>query len=571
MLPDEPQMHHNLGCALFAQDRFTEAMACFVKAAQLAPTAPRPCHNLGLCLTHLERWDEALFQMRRAMHLSAHDPLMHKSSMFSDYAHALQRTCSWADLPPLLDQLRGRARAETAAPLAPFVFVHGVSAPEDQLACSRAWSGQHVAPWERFYSQIRRHAPRTARPERLRVGYLSADFRAHSTGMLMAEVFELHDKSRYAVTGYALSPADGSPWERRIRGSCDHWVDLHTVGTLEAAQRIADDQLDVLIEVNGPVGGGRIQVLALRVAPVQAHFLAFPGTTGAPGVDYFIADPFTVPCGQERFYSERVVLLPDSYQCNDRQRACAERTPTRAECGLPAGGFVWCCFNNATKITPPIWDIWMRLLAQTPGSVLWLFADNAVATANLRREAQVRGVAPERIVFGPRMEPADHLARYRLASLFLDTTPCGAHTTASDALWARLPVLTCAGQTFASRVAGSLLHAVGLPELITHALADYETLAVALAQHPHELAALRERLAAGRDTCPLFDTPRYVRSLERAYEMMYAATMAGDTSRTPLVVPHWERPTSIQCDDGRRGGGAVVGSPLRRLSIPQEP
>jgi predicted O-linked N-acetylglucosamine transferase (SPINDLY family) len=272
--------------------------------------------------------------------------------------------------------------------------------------------------------------------------------------------------------------------------------------------------------------------LANRPAPIQATYLGYPGTTGAPFIDYAIIDANVVPASEVHAYSEKLVYLPECYQCNDRKRKIADRTPSRAECGLPEDGFVFCCFNNSYKTNAPVFDIWMRLLGAVPGSVLWLLGDNNSARANLQREAAARGVAPQRLVFAERVPSSEHLARHRLADLFIDTFPYNAHTTASDALWVGLPVLTCKGRSFAARVAGSLLHAIGLPELVTGSLPEYEALALRLATHPAELRALRDRLACNRSTHPLFDTPRWTRHLESAYQEMWRLHCDGEPPRS---------------------------------------
>ncbi len=295
--------------------------------------------------------------------------------------------------------------------------------------------------------------------------------------------------------------------------------------------------MDIAIDLKGYTTDSRPGILRWRPCPVQVNYLGYPGTMGADYIDYLIADPVVIPPGSEPFYSERVVRLPDCYQPNDRQRRIAEATPGRREAGLPENGFVFCCFNNNYKLTPDVFSLWMRLLHRVGGSVLWLLEDNAAAAANLRREAAARGIDPSRLVFAPRADLPDHLARHRLADLFLDTLPVNAHTTASDALWAGLPVLTCVGEAFAGRVAASLLRAAGLPELVTGNLDDYEALALRLATRPEDLAALKRRLEANRLTCPLFDTDRYRRHLETAYATMWERAERGDAPQAFDVPP----------------------------------
>ena len=315
---------------------------------------------------------------------------------------------------------------------------------------------------------------------------------------------------------------------KRLARACDRFVDLTALSYVEAARTIHKDGIDLLIDLQGYTQLARTPILALRPAPIQVNWLGYPGTMGAEFMDYIITDRFITPPDYAPFFSEKLVSLPDCYQVNDRKREIAKQALTRAECGLPEQGIVFCCFNNTYKIMSAVFDIWMRMLRQIPGSVLWLLEANAGAAANLRREAKARGIEPERLVFAPRLPLAQHLARHGHADLFLDTWPYNAHTTASDALWAGLPVLTCAGETFASRVAGSLLTAIGLPELITYSLPEYEARALQLARRPSELAELRKRLAKNRLTSPLFDSERFTRHLEKAYGMMWERYVSGE-------------------------------------------
>jgi predicted O-linked N-acetylglucosamine transferase (SPINDLY family) len=299
----------------------------------------------------------------------------------------------------------------------------------------------------------------------------------------------------------------------------------------DVAMLMRREGADIAIDLMGYTEDARPGILALRPAPVQVNYLGYPGTMGAGFIDYIVADRFLIPTEAEQFYAERVVRMPHSYQVNDGKRPIAARTPTRSECGLPERGFVFCCFNNHFKITPEVFAVWMRLLRRVEGSVLWLLQGDAAMERNLRREAQAHGVDASRLVFAARANLPEHLARHRLADLFVDTLPYNAHTTSSDALWAGLPVLTCAGRTFAARVAGSLLHAVGLPELVTESLDAYEREALALAAEPQRLAALRARLASNRDRCPLFDTDRFRRDVEAAYATMWAIHWRGEEPR----------------------------------------
>ena len=301
---------------------------------------------------------------------------------------------------------------------------------------------------------------------RIRVGYVSGEFRHQATSILMAELFELHDRGRFELFAFDNGMDDGSEIRRRVVAAFDEMVDISRLPDAAAAAAIRARRVDILVDLNGYFGRARQGIFALRPCPIQVNYLGFPGTIGVDYVDYIIADPIVIPPEHRPFYTEKVVHLPETYQVNDRKRRIAERTPTRGEVGLPEAGFVFCCFNNNYKITPTVFDVWMRLLGQVAGSVLWLLEDNPTAARNLRREAQARGIAPERLVFAPRVRLDEHLARHRLADLFLDTLPCNAHTTASDALWAGLPILTALGSAFPGRVAASLLYAAGLPELV---------------------------------------------------------------------------------------------------------
>ena len=322
------------------------------------------------------------------------------------------------------------------------------------------------------------------RHDRIRVAYLSADYHSHATSQLAAGLFDTHDKNRFETVAISFGPDDTSAMRGRLMRAFDRFIDVRDKSDGAAAALIREMEIDIAVDLKGFTQDGRPGILALRPAPVQVNYLGHPGTMGARYIDYLIADRRIVPDGHERHYSEKIVYLPDSYQANDRKRRIAERTPTRADEGLPETGFVFCSFNGSFKITPELFDIWMRLLKAVEGSVLWLLDDNPAAVRNLKREAEARGVSTQRLIFAPRRPVEEHLARHRLADLFLDTLPCNAHTTASDALWAGLPVLTCTGDTFAGRVAASLLSAVGLPELITDSLPSYEALAMKLARDP---------------------------------------------------------------------------------------
>ncbi|HWY65877.1 MAG TPA: hypothetical protein VNX61_11750, partial [Rhizomicrobium sp.] len=362
--------------------------------------------------------------------------------------------------------------------------------------------------------------------DRIRVAYLSADFRQHATTELIAGLIEAHDRTQFEIGAVSFGRDDGSAMRARLVTAFDWFEDVRQKSDADVAKWLRDREIDIAIDLKGHTQESRPGILAHRPCPVQVNYLGYPGTLGAPWLDYILADARVLPFDQQDFYSEKIVHLPHCYQVNDSTRAIAE-TPTRAEAGLPSQGFVFCCFNAAWKITPVLFDAWMRLLAGVPGSVSWLLDDNATAKRHLAAAATARGVDPSRLIFAPRLPPAAHLARHRLADLFLDTIPYNAHTTASDALWAGLPVLSLLGTQFDGRVAASLLETMGLPELVTHSVEDYEALALALAHNPQQLQSLRTRLEANRRTSPLYDTDRFRRALETAYRRIIETSRAG--------------------------------------------
>ncbi len=356
---------------------------------------------------------------------------------------------------------------------------------------------------------------------RLRVGYFSADFREHPTAQLVAGVIEHHDRTRFEVTAFALGQPVKDPMHARLRAGFDRFIELHDCSDSEAAQVARRLGIDIAIDLGGYTRGSRSGIFLRRAAPLQIGWLGFPGTMGASFVDYLIADEVVAPTAHATDYAEAIIRLPHCYQPNDATRRILTNTPTRAELDLPDDAFVFCCFNHPAKITPEVFAVWMRLLQRLPASVMWLLDDNPAATSQLRRYAQSRGVDPTRLIFAPRRPAAEHLARHRAADLFMDTWPYNAHTTASDALWSGLPLLTLEGETFSARVAASLLHAVGLPELITPSATAYEALAFELATHRDRLGSLRQRLGAQRSDHPLFDTAHFTRDLETAYEAVW--------------------------------------------------
>lgn len=396
----------------------------------------------------------------------------------------------------------------------------------------------------------RRDASIDVNGRRPRIGYISSDLRDHAVGYLMAELFEVHDKSQVEVFAYYCGPESSDGLNTRIRAAAEHFIDIRPMSDDEAAQRIADDGIDILVDVNGHTRDARTAVFARRPAPILVNWLGYPGTMGSDYHHYIIGDPWIIPPEMELYYSEAVRRIP-CYQPNDRRRVVASEVPTRAEAGLPEDAFVFCCFNGTQKITPHVFDRWMEILKRTSGSVLWLLDSNPETNARLRDAAEARGVDRTRLVFAPKMQNAFHLARYRLVDLFLDTTPYGAHTTASDALWMAVPVLTWSGRSFASRVCGSLVRSAGLPELVVDSAEAYVEKAVEIGSDRAHAQALRATLEANRDTCVLFDMDLLAEKLEALYGEMIAEYQAGLRPKPNLanLATYLELGLSLDRDD----------------------
>jgi predicted O-linked N-acetylglucosamine transferase (SPINDLY family) len=513
--PRRADLYNNLGTALLSVGRAADARQAFQHAVGLQEDFPEAHYNLANAARELGDVAGAIGAYENALRLRPD-----YTEAYGQLIYHRRQACAWdgfdADDDGMLTLARQGAR------VAPFFLLTTGATAADQLACARTWA----AATTRDNQAIFRHDP-AKRHERIRLGYLSGDFHQHATAHLIAELFECHDRSQFEVIGYSYGPDDRSPMRARLVRAFDRFVDIGTFSHSQAATAIYDDGVDILIDLKGYTHQARPAIAAQRPAPVQVGYLGFPATTGADFIDYLLVDSFVAPAEQRRFFSEQLVYLPGCYQVNDRKREIADAAPSREACGLSADAFVFCSFNNSYKISPDVFDVWMRLLKAVPGSILWLLSSNDLVKDNLGAEAQRRGVDPRRLVFAPIVPPADHLARLQHADLFLDTLPCNAHTTASDALWAVLPVLTCCGEVFASRVAGSLLHAVGIPELITRSLEEYEQVALALARDPDRLSALRSRLKMARDSGSLFDLPKLTRHIEAAYGRMWQTWLLG--------------------------------------------
>ncbi len=515
--PTDPQSVNNYGMVRREQGRVREAVNAHCRAIALAPDMAEAYRDLG----HVLREASALPAARDA-YARSHRLAPTRTETLSYHLFVKQAMCDWSGYDDLVRHTK-EIIDRNAGIVLPLGALAIDTTPEQQLRSAQLFyrSAVCAAPAE-MLSHLR-----PAGDGRLRIAYFSADFHEHATAYLAAELFELHDRRRFQVYAYSYGQDDGSPMRARLTRAFDVFRDVRSVGRDQVARMVAEDGIDIVIDLKGYTKQSRLDLLSRRLAPVQVAYLGYPGTLGCPLIDYVIGDRFVTPMEHQPYYTERLAIMPDAYQINDRSRPIAAETPSRESCGLPENAFVFCAFNTTYKLTPDIFDVWMRLLARVPGSVLWLFEANDVVTGNLKREAAARGVNPAQLIFAPKKPLAEHLARYRLADLFIDTFPYTGHTTTSDALWVGLPVVTLMGNTFASRVAASLLDAAGVGELAAPTLAAYEELAIRLANDPERLAGLRRQLAETRMSTPLFDSRRFTRHLEWAYEIMWKAHKAG--------------------------------------------
>ena len=547
------------GRALHALGRLDEALASAERAASVSPRLGEAHLLRAEILRMVNRPDEALqafdavlaFDQNNPLALQNSATLLHQLGRLDqaipryerligglrtidgtgvqlDYALAMavscRRTmCAWPGMLELEAELVERVR-KGGAKFKPFLSLFVTDEPDIQALCARR-------TWDQQFASLPPgdHSPhaRSRRHERLRVGYISGDFRDHPTAWLIAGLIEDHDRANFDVLAFSNCGDDGSLIRQRLILAFDEFVDISALDDASAAELIRSHDIDILVDLNGLTDFSRIGVITHQAAPITVHYLGYPGPMGAPALDYLIADDVVIPHGAEEDYDCAIVRLPGSYQVNDQRRELPDQIPTRQQVGLPPTGFVFCGFCQSLKLSPPVFDAWMHILVRVPDSVIWLLEDNRYVRENLRSEAQARRVDPARLVFAPRVVQAQHLARHLLADVVLDTWPCGAHTSTSDALWMGIPVITKPGRSFASRVAASILLAAGLPELVTDHLDAYEDLAVELAQSPGHMAEVRAKLRASKASCPLFDTNRFRRNIETAYAEMWARFVKG--------------------------------------------
>ena len=514
--PDYHQAFDNRGIAYKEMGQCARAIADHDQAIRIQPRYVEAHYNRALALCDLKDLESAGASFHNAVVIDPGYPFLVGAQL-----HNAMQICSWQDLNKGLQSLQDQVR-QSLAVTTPFVVTGLLDDPALHREVAQIYA-QTRFPQNDTLGAIPQRTP----GPKIRIGYYSADFRNHAIAYLVAEMLEKHDKAAFEIYAFKLDPGPPDETSARIFAAVAQVIDLSDKSDRNAAQLSRAMQIDIAIDLGGHTVDSRTGIFAHRCAPVQVNYLGFPGTLGAPYYDYVLADATVIPEYQYQHYLEKVVYLPHCYQPNDAQRKISQRVFSRSEVGLPEDGFVFCCFNNGYKILPATFDGWMRILKAVDDSVLWLLDHNPAATRNLRREAQARGIDANRLIFAARMPLADHLARHRLADLFIDTLPYNAHTTASDALWAGLPVLTCMGISFAARVAGSLLRTMDLSELITHSQAAFEARAIELAKDPAALQAIRSKLIANRDNGPLFDAQLFTRHIEAAYQTMQTRKQSG--------------------------------------------
>lgn len=508
--------HYNRGNVLKAMGRWEDALASYDQALVIAPDYAYAHHNRGHVLAECKRFDEAVKSYDLALKFKSDIPYLPGTRL-----NLKMQSCDWSQFSQEFETLRALImQGRRVCPAFPLLALS--ADPGLQKKAAEIWVADKY--------------PRTTTPQsvkvkkgrdRLRIGYFSADFWSHPVAHLIAGVFDEHDRSQFEIHGFSSGPDTQDPMRKRLEASIEHFHDVRLDSDQQVIELAKKCELDIAVDLSGLTKGCRPGLFAAGVAPVQINYLGYPGTMGADYIDYIMADPVLIPEQNRAFYSEKIIYLPNSYQANDRKRLIAEKVFSRTELGLPESGFVFCCFNNHFKILPETFDAWMRILSAVPESVLWLMGGSQTTKTNLQREANARGIASHRLVFAEHMPLDAHLARHRAADLFLDCLPYNAHTTASDALWAGLPVVTCTGEAFASRVAASLLAAIDMSELVTTTTQAFEQLAISLAQEPDRLNQLRNKLAANRLAKPLFDTSLTTRHIEAAFEQVHARRQSG--------------------------------------------
>ena len=513
--PDNPEAWINLGGLRKLRGDFPSALQAYDRAIELIPNSPEAWANRGDVLHELAQREEAIKSYAECHRLAPDHPYV-----LGKLIHQKMLVCDWTQLDELIEQARNGLGLGKRVVM-PFGFQGYSDSEAESLSCAQIYA-------QEFSVKANLQPESNVSPgQKIKIGYLCGEFRQHATSILMTEVFELHDTTRFDIYAFDNGWDDGSELRARQSAAFKEIVDISACSDDEACVQIRERKIDLLINLNGYFGFARDGIFARKPAPLQVNYLGFPGTIGAPWMDYLVADETVIPVQSQQFYTEKVAYLPLSYQCNDSKRKISERHFSRTEVGLPDDAFVYCCFNNNYKITPHIFSVWMHILSRVPKSVLWLIEDTPRVRANLSAACAKYRVSPDRIIFAARLPLDEHLARHQLADVFLDTLPYNAHTTASDALWAGLPVLTCSGATFPGRVASSLLKALGVPELITEDLTAYEDLAVKFSEDREHLYRIRKKLLYAIQHSGLFDSFSFTRALESLYVQMHGRRVAG--------------------------------------------
>ena len=522
--PDYAEAYNNMGIAFKKQGKQDKALEAFNKAIAIKPDYARAYNNMGATLNDHGKLEEAIEALNKAIAIK---PDYEASRASKLYLQAL--ICDWDNIAEDVNLIPRLGTSEED--ISPFALLSLEDAPDTHFTRSKIFAKakfpQKPLPLLGIPSQM---------PKRLRIGYFSADFHEHATMYLMAQIFTVHDKAQYEIFAYSYGSNSHSAMQNRLINEVDTFHDISQLNNTDIIELVLREKLDVAVDLKGYTKDSKTNLFSYRLAPIQINYLGYPGTLGADFIDYIVADSIVIPEDKQQHYSEQVMYLPHTYQPNDNTRAISQKVQTREDMGLPSDGFVFCCFNNNYKISPKEFGIWMRLMTKVGGSVLWLLKSNKWAEQNLKKEAEARGISADRVIFAERVENSEHLARHRLADLFLDTFNVNAHTTASDALWAGLPVVTKLGRGFAARVAGSLLSAVGLPELITHDEEAYEVLILKLATNPKKLDKIKKKLEVNRLSQPLFNTEQYTKHLENGYRQAYQKYFDGESPNT-IIVP----------------------------------
>ena len=508
--PDYAEAYCNQGVTFGELKRYDDALVSYDRAIQLKPDYAEAYYNQGVTLGELKRYDDALVSYDRAIQLKPD-----VDYLFGNVIHTKMHLCDWGNLDTLVNQLTEKIIKHQVS-TTPFITLALIDNPELQKQSAETYiNDKH--PTSNALPKIRKYL----KHQKIRIGYFSADFHNHATMHLMAELFEYHDKNKFELIAFSFGPDQQDEWRQKAISNFDQFIDVRSNSDIEVASLARELTIDIAVDLKGFTQDGRASIFAHRAAPIQVNYLGYPGTMGAEYMDYIIADPILIPDDKREHYSEKIAYLPNSYQVNVKERLISDKSLSRKEVGLPDNAFVFCSFNNNYKITPETFDRWMRILQLVEGSILWIFKSNETAVENLKKEAELRGIDSSRLVFASFLPVEEHLKRIQLADLFLDTLPYNAHTTASDALRVGLPVITLMGESFASRVAASLLNAVGLPELITTTPKGYESLAIELATKPKFLREIKDKLFTNLSTSPLYNTKLFTQDIETAYQEMY--------------------------------------------------